>query len=140
MDQRVKQFFLQYESANSASDVSKICGLYADTFLFGGPDGVQAVKKEDLLKVIPKRKTYFSSMGLSETQLQSVEANPLDSKYLLAKVAWRMKLRISSGSRDVDAFATYVLVRGDGDTLSIVFQIDHQNLANVIHALQNAEQ
>jgi hypothetical protein len=63
MDQRVKEFFLQYERANLSSDVSEISALYADTFMFGGPNGVQAVKKEDFLKVLPKRKTYFSSMG-----------------------------------------------------------------------------
>ena len=136
MDQRVKEFFLQYERANSSSDVSGISGLYADTFMFGGPNGVQAVKKEDFLKVIPKMKTHFSSMGLSETQLQAVEANPLDSKYLLAKVVWRMSFRNSSRSKHVDASATYILVQGNGDALSIVFQIDHQDLASVIKEQQ----
>ena len=64
MDQRVKEFFLRYEGANSSSDVTEISALYAETFMFGGPAGVQAVKKEDFLKVVPKRKTYFLSMGL----------------------------------------------------------------------------
>ena len=140
MDQRVKEFFLQYERANSSSDVSGISGLYADTFMFGGPNGVQSINKGDFLKVVPERKAYFSSMGLSETQLESVDASPIDSKYLLAKVAWKMKLQNSSGSRTLDTFATYILVRGNGDALSIVFQIDHQDLANVIKELQNTEQ
>jgi ketosteroid isomerase-like protein len=139
MDQRVKEFFLQYERANSSSDVSAIGGLYADTFMFGGPNGVQAVKKDDFLKVIPKMKAHFSSMGLSETQLQTVETNPLDSKYLLVKVVWKMKLRNSSDSKHVDAFATYVLVRGQGDALSIVFQLDHQDLASVIEEWRNTQ-
>ena len=140
MDQRVKEFFLKYEKANSSSDTSGITGLYADTFMFGGPNGVQAVKKEDFLKVVPKMKVHFFSMGLSETQLQTVEANPLDSKYLLATVVWRMKLRNASGSKHVEASATYVLVRGQGDALSIVFQIDHQDLASVIKGQQGTQQ
>jgi hypothetical protein len=140
MNQRVKEFFLQYERANSSSDLSEISDLYADTFMFGGPNGVQAVKKEDFLKVVPKMKAHFSSMGLSETQLQAVEANPLNSKYLLAKVVWRMKFRNPSRSKHVDALATYVLVRGNGDALSIVFQIDHQDLASVIKEQQNTQQ
>jgi hypothetical protein len=140
MDQRVKEFFLEYEKANSSSDVSAIGGLYAATFMFGGTNGVQAVKREDFLKVVPKMKVHFSSMGLSETQLQTVEANPLDSKYLLATVVWRMKLRNSSGRKHVDAFATYVLVRGQGDALSIVFQIDHQDLASLIKGQPNTQQ
>lgn len=140
MNQRVKEFFLQYEKANSSSDVSAIGSLYADMFMFGGPDGVQTIKNEDFLKVVPKMKMSFSSMGLSETQLQTVESKPLDSKYLLATVVWRMKLGNSSGSKHVDASATYILVRGPGDALSIVFQIDHQDLARVINSQQNTLQ
>jgi hypothetical protein len=138
MDQTVKEFFLRYERATSSSDVSGIGTLYADTFMFGGPNGFQAVKKEDFLTVVPKMKTQFSAMGLSETQLQAVEANPLDSKYLLAKVVWRMCFRNSSPSKHVDTSATYVLVRGSADALSIVFQIDHQDLASVIQEQQNS--
>jgi hypothetical protein len=108
--------------------------------MFGGPNGVQAVKKEDFLSVVPKRKAQFSSMGLSETQLQSVEVEPLDGKYLLAKVGWRMKLENASASRHLNTLATYVLARGDGDALSIVFQIDHQDLASAIKGLQNTQQ
>jgi hypothetical protein len=69
-----------------------------------------------------------------------VDANSLDSKYLLAKVGWRMKLQNSSCNRTLDTFATYVLVQGNGDALSIVFQIDHQDLASVIKELQGTQQ
>ena len=132
MNQRVKEFFLTYDKANSSSDVSAIGSLYADSFMFGGPNGVRAVKKEDFLKIVPKMKMQFSSMGISETQLETVEASPLDSKYLLAKVVWRIHFRDSHGSKSVDASATYVLARGLENALSIVFQIDHQDLASTI--------
>jgi hypothetical protein len=137
MDRCVKEFFLQYERANSASDTSTIGGLYADTFMFGGPHGVHAVKKKDFLKIVPKMKAHFSSMGLCETRLQTVKANPLDSRYLLATVGWRIKFRNSS-TKPVDATATYVLMLGQGNTLSIVFQIDHQDLASVIKDQQSS--
>lgn len=140
MDQRVKEFFLKYEKANSSSDVSAIGGLYAEMFMFAGPHGVQTVKKEDFLKVIPKMKAHFSSMGLSETLLQAVEARSLDQKYLLATVMWRMTLQNASSSKHVDASATYVLVRGPEDALSIVFQVDHQDLAGVIKNQQNPQE
>lgn len=132
LNQRVKEFFLQYEKVNSSSDASGISRLYADTFMFGGTKGVQSVKKEDFLKVVPKMKAYYSSMGLIETQLGSVEVSSLDSKYLLVKVGWSMKLENPSGSRHVTTFATYVLEQGSADSLSIVFQIDHQDLAGVV--------
>ena len=105
--------------------------------MFGGPHGAQAVKKEDFLKIVPKMKAHFSSMGLCETRLQTVKANPLDSRYLLATVGWRMKFRNSS-AKPVDAVATYILVLGQENTLSIVFQIDHQDLASVIKDQQSS--
>jgi len=137
MNQRVTEFFLQYERANSSSDVSSSGDLYADTFMFGGPQGVQAVKKADFLKVVPKMKSHLSSMGLVKTRLDTVEMHPIDSKYLLVNVGWRMTVRNSSGCRRVDASATYVLFRGQDEELSIVFQIDHQDLASVIKSQQN---
>jgi hypothetical protein len=51
-----------------------------------------------------------------------------------------MKFRNSSGSKQVNTFATYILVRGRGDVLSIIFQIDHQDLASVIKEQQNTHQ
>lgn len=132
MDQEAKAFFLQYEKANSTSDVSAIGNLYADTFMFGGPKGVQAVKREDFLKVVPRMKAHFASLGLTETELKSVEASAISSKFLLVKAAWRMSVRNSTGSRQIDALATYILARQHGEKLSIVFQIDHQDLAALI--------
>lgn len=35
MDQRIKDFFLRYETANSSSNVSGAGELYAETFMFG---------------------------------------------------------------------------------------------------------
>jgi Domain of unknown function (DUF4440) len=137
MKQRLKEFFAEYQRANSTSDLTTIGSLYADTFMFGGPNGVQAVKREDFLKVILKMKAHYASMGLSETQLETVEENALDSKYLLAKVVWKVELRNSSGSKHVDVSSTYILARGQEDELSIVFQIDHQDLASVIKEHQN---
>jgi ketosteroid isomerase-like protein len=138
MEQQAKEFFVRYERANSTSDVPAIGDLYADTFMFGGPNGTQAVKKEDFLRVIPKMKAHYSSMGLAETQLQTVEATLLSSKYVLAKTAWRMTIRNSSGDRHVEAFATYILMREQADALSIVFQIDHQELASLLKDPQDA--
>lgn len=140
MHQQVQEFFVTYQEANSSSDITAIGSLYADTFMFAGPHGVQSVKKDEFLKVIPKMKAHFSSLGLSETRLQSVQVNPLDSRYLLASVVWRMTLHNAPGTQHVDASATYVLAREQGGALSIVFQIDHQDLASVIKSRQNIPQ
>ena len=137
MDQQVREFFQQYERANATSDVTAIGGLYADNFMFCGPKSTQTVKKEDFVKVLPKMKAHFSAMGLSDSQLETVEASALDSKYVLAKVGWKMTLRTSQGNRRIDALATYVLARNE-DALAIVVQIDHQDLAAVVAGLEEA--
>jgi hypothetical protein len=140
MNQPARDFFVEYERANSGSNVAAIGALYADTFMFGGPDGVQAVKKEDFLRVLPKMKARSSSMGVSGTELQTVDASTLDSKYLLARVVWRMKLRDPFENKRVDVAATYILARGPADALSIIFQIDHQDLAKVIESELNNQE
>ncbi|HET9803285.1 MAG TPA: hypothetical protein VFP96_08615, partial [Candidatus Acidoferrum sp.] len=64
LTQQLTRFFAEYESANREFDLQKISALYADVFMFGKPQGVQAVKKEDFLKVLPKRKEFFKTIGL----------------------------------------------------------------------------
>ena len=44
----VKSFFTRYEAANAIFDVEQIAACYAEVFMFGGPEGVQCVKKEDI--------------------------------------------------------------------------------------------
>ena len=136
VNQQVRDFFVKYEKANSSSDVSAIGNLYAETFMFAGPNGAQAVRREDFLKVVPRIKAHYASMGVSETELHSMEMSTLDSKYVLATVVWRIKFRDSPGNGYVDASATYVLAREEGDALSIVFQLDHQDLASIVKGLQ----
>jgi hypothetical protein len=133
MDQLVRAFCEAYEKANSTSDFVAMGDLYAETFLFSGPDAVRSVRREDFLKVIPRMKARFAALGLTSTRLLSVEATNLDSRHVLARVGWTMTLRTASGAvKTFDAFATYILRRGDHERLSIVFQLDHQDLATVL--------
>lgn len=128
MNQITEAFFKQYEQAISESDVSAIAAQYADVFMFGGPQGVQSIKKDDFLKVVPRRKDYFASIGLLESKVTSIDESSLDSKYLLAKTAWRITFEKPTGSKsELETSATYILER-TGEKLMIVFQIDHQDL------------
>lgn len=139
MNELVKQFFDEYERANAAADLTAIGTLYADTFMFAGINGVKAVRREDFLKVVPRMKAHFASMGLSKTELQTLEAGTIDAKYLIAKAGWKMTVLDSKGDgKQVDNYATYILERKEDGTLSVVFQIDHQDLATVIKNQQTA--
>lgn len=136
MARQVKEFFLRFEEANASSDVSALGNLYSDSFMFGGPKGVQAVKKADFLRMLPNLKTRLYSLGLSETKLQTVDAKSLDSRYVLATVVWRMSLGKSPQSKHFDASSTYILLRGQDDALSIVLQIDHQDLQALLRGIE----
>jgi hypothetical protein len=140
MNQQVNDFFSRFERASRSSDFSAFEELYAVRFMFGGPEGIQVVEREDFLKMIPRMKAKLSSMGLFDSRVQTVEAYQLDSRYFLAKTSWKMGIRGSSWSIYVDVFATYVLERGIADAMSIIFQIDHQDLATVIAHQRNLEQ
>ena len=131
----VKSFFAGYEAANANFDVEQIVACYADVFLFGGPENVQCVKKEDFLKLLPRRKEFFRSRGLVSSRIDSLEATVLDSKYTLVKVFWNMRFeRSASEPIYCQNAASYVLSRTN-DRSQIVFQIDHQDLTKRLQEL-----
>lgn len=132
-----EEFFRVYEQANRDFDVQSIAKLYADTFMFGTPQGVQAIKKDDFVKVLPRRKEFMKTAGLS-SRLDSVQASTLDSKYVLVKTVWNMNFRVHSGSTvPRKTSATYVL-SAISDTFEIVFQLDHQDLMKIVQELSAA--
>jgi len=139
MDQHVDSFFSRYDEANRSSDFATLSKLYADRFMFARSNESNVIERENFLRVLPLMKTNLRSMGLLESHVQTVEAHPLDSNYLLAKVGWQMGIRSSSGTKYVDVFATFILARSTEDSLSIVFQLDHQDLSAIIRSLQASE-
>jgi ketosteroid isomerase-like protein len=128
MNQTAQAFFKRYEQAISESDDSAIATQYADAFMFGGPQGVLSVRKDDFLKAVPRRREYFASIGLLASKVISMDETSLDPKYLLVKTVWSMTFGKPAGSdQEIRTSATYILER-IGDGLVIVFQIDHQDL------------
>ena len=125
----VQKFFEAYESATGSQDLDLIGSLYSETFLFGGPQGTQAVKRDDFLKVLPRRNGFFKAIGLSATTIQSIDETRLDEHYLLVKVIWLMRFEKNGSPPILDPSSATYLLENMEDGLRIVFQIDHQNLA-----------
>jgi ketosteroid isomerase-like protein len=138
MTTKAREFFARYERANAESDIRAITALYADVFLFAGPAGVRSVSKSDLAKAIPMRKQHFASLGLVETRLARVEETPLDAKYVMVKTSWIMVVRTAGERKELHTAATYILER-IGETMAIVMQIDHQDLAAKVKELGNSD-
>jgi ketosteroid isomerase-like protein len=135
MEPKLNEFFATYEKANSESDISRIADLYADVFLFAGPQGVQPVKNEDFRKLLPRRKDHIKSLGLLHSKVISLEEVNLDAKYVLAKTVWRTTFqKATGGTTDTEISATYNLEQRES-TLKIVVQIDHQDLTTRVRQL-----
>ena len=124
---RVKEFFQAYARATASPDARFLEAAYAESFMFVGPAGAQAVKREDFLRVVPKRKAFFAAVGLAASEVGGLEETFLDEHHLLVKAHWTFRFE-KAGKRPVvePGAATYVLRRQD-DRLRIVFQLDHQD-------------
>jgi hypothetical protein len=103
--------------------------------MFGGPAGVQCVKKEDFLKVLPQRKEFFRSRGLVSSNIDSLAASTLDSNYTLVKVVWNMCFDRSASEPIYSQNTASYILSGANDRLQIVFQIDHQDLTKRVQEL-----
>ena len=131
-----EEFFHLYEQTNRDFDVQLITKLYADTFMFGNPQGVQAVRKEDFVKVLPRRKEFLKTAGLLSSGIDTVEASTLDSKYVLVKTVWNMSFRGTNANEvALKISATYVL-SNIGESFEIVLQLDHQDLMKIVQNLR----
>ena len=132
---RVRTFFERYEKGTNSTDPDLVALQYCDTFLFGGPGGVQAVKKEDFLQTFPKREGFFKAIGLTASRIKSLQETQLDQNYVMVKVAWSMKFEKPPGSSvDVDLKTTYVLFQQES-SYQIVFQLDHQDFMKRVQDL-----
>ncbi len=133
-----EEFFRLYEQANNDFDVPSISKLYADTFMFANPQGVQAVKKEDFVKVLPRRKDFMKAAGLLSARVDSVEATKLDSKYMLVKTIWNMRIRANNGNEIAGKTSATYILSAIGDSFEIVVQLDHQDLTKTIQDLRSS--
>jgi hypothetical protein len=136
MNPMVTKFFEIYEKSLAEAAVSTVAALYSDVFMFGGPRGVQLVKKEDFLKLLPGRKAYFESIGLEKSTVASINEISLDPKYILARVVWKMCLKNSTGtSTQFETRATYILeIKNEASV--IVMQLDHQDLGEKVNEIR----
>lgn len=117
-------------------NVSKELWKWRDTFMFGNAQGVQPVRKEDFVKVLPRRKDFMKTAGLLSSHVDSVEASPLDSKYILMKTVWNINFRANNGDEVTRKTSAIYVVSTIGDSFEVVFQLDHQDLMKIAQELR----
>jgi hypothetical protein len=131
----IGEFFYAYAKATGSLDLAFFGTAYGDPFMFAGPGGVQAVKRDDFLKVVPKRGAFFRAAGLVASEVHSLEERRLDEKHTMVQVQWNLRFEKEPGRPIVDeSAATYILRRQD-NSLQIVFQLDHQDLTKRLEEL-----
>src|SRR5579864_2296281 len=54
-------------------------------------------EKRGFFEGLPRRKEFMKAAGLLSSRVDSVEAIRLDSKYMLVKTVWNMRIRTNNG-------------------------------------------
>jgi hypothetical protein len=135
VSENIKKFFEDFERSSNNLDIELIASQYNDSFMFANSQGAQSVKKEDFLKVIPKRHGFFKTIGLTSSKIRLLEETRLDDNYIMVKAYWNMKYEKASEQPIVDEIsATYVLFQQE-NILQIMFQLDHQDLTKRVEQL-----
>ena len=131
----VRKFFENYEQGSNASEPELVAAQYSDSFMFAGPQGAQAVNKDDFLKVLPKQAGFFKTMGWTSSKIQALEETRLDDHYVLVKVSWAMEFEKERAQPTVaEISASYILYQQE-ELVRIVFQLDHQDLMKRVQEL-----
>ena len=128
VSERVKAFFDQYELNIGGSDPTAIAAQYGEAFVFAGPQGTQAVKRDDFVTVLPKRQGFFKSVGLRSSTVAALEETRVDDGWVLVKAQWRLTFEPTAmPASDIDVSAMYLLQQCP-DGFQIVFQRDYDDL------------
>ena len=131
----VRNFFEGFEKASNTLDLELLGAQYSDSFMFASPQGAQPVKKDDFLKVLPKRKGFFKTIGLISSTITALEETHLDENYIMVKAYWNMRFEKNPEQAITDeSSATYFLFQQE-NRLQIVFQLDHQDLTKRVQEL-----
>jgi len=128
----VRAFVDDYEKGVNTSDPELVGSLYADEFMFGGPQGVRAVLKEDFLRVLTKQSGLFESAGWTASSVESIDETQLDDHYVLLGIGWRMSFEKPPGRRVGVQLATTYVLRQEGPRMRIVLQLDHQDFVKKV--------
>ena len=124
----IREFFHSYAEATRSLDLAFFESAYGDTFMFASPGGAQAVRRDDFLKVVPKRASFFRAAGLVSSEVCRLEETGLDETHTLIQTHWSLRFEKDPGRPIIEeTAATYVLRRHQG-AWQIVFQLDHQDL------------
>jgi hypothetical protein len=129
----LRPFFEAFAAKSTASDIEGLTRLYASSILVAGPDGTHIVTSADLLRVIPKRKQLFESIGYRSTTLVGLHEIELDQRYTLARTEWQWQFGPpGAAARDELTLPSTFIVERSSDGPRIVVYVMHQDVVGVL--------
>lgn len=130
---RIQEFFTRYEEGANTFDADLMCSLYTQEFMGGDPNGVSCGRNDGTLRgLVTERKALFQQIGFKSAKVLDVHATPLDEKYTMAKVHWRMTFEKDPGHPlDFKFFITYFLFDA-GTGPKAAFWISHEDEQKVM--------
>ncbi len=125
---KIEQFFARYEEGANTFDPDIVVSQFTDSFMGADPNGVMcAANDETFRKAIPQRKEFFTEIGFRSAKVLDIEETPLDDRYTMAKVHWRMIFEKEEGHpREFKFYITYFLF-DPGTGPKVVFYISHDD-------------
>lgn len=134
VSQAIRDFFATLEKAGNTLDLGTISTLYADSFMYGNPEGARVIEKKSFLAALPKRQELFRSLGYKMTRYESLEATALDEHYTMVRAHLLMRFQ-PEGQAQVEArFDSTFILYSRGKETTIVMHIEHEDLAPALQA------
>ncbi|GAA5785185.1 hypothetical protein [Chitiniphilus shinanonensis] len=128
----IEQFFAHYERGANTFDPELICAEFTEVFLGADPNGVVCLHNDQAFRdAIPLRQAFFSDIGFRSAKVLDIAETPLDARYTLAKVHWRMVFAPQGAPREFEFYISYVLF-DPGSGPKVVFYISHEDEQQVM--------
>lgn len=124
----IEQFFARYEEGANTFDTVTVVSEFTPVFMSADPNGVACISNDgEFRAAIPQRKALFEKIGFRSAKILSLAPTPLDERYTMVKVEWRMIFEKTVGSpQEFIFFITYILF-DDGSGPKVAFYISHDD-------------
>ncbi len=109
------QFFTRYAELSTGPQPEALAGLYAPTFIVGGPGGSQAFANDrQFLDWLGRVAAFNREHGMRHLAPVSTEGLELSPIHTLATVRWGARFD-KTGDRTIEFEISYLLERSAGD-------------------------
>ena len=130
---KIEEFFAKYEEGANTFEPDLVVSQFADSFMGADPNGVICGVNDDKFReAIPLREKFFRQIGFRSAKVLEVAETPLDERYTMAKVLWRMVFEKEQGHvGEFEFYITYFLF-DPGPGPKVVFYISHDDEQKVM--------